>query len=70
MIYIWEPQDLRPGRRLFFKRNDVTKVCIGKLELAEQPHRDFVLITEGVVSVPYSATELCAMFNENGSIPE
>lgn len=70
MIHTWEETDIREGRQVFFKKNDTSKVMIGKLEQPTQPHRKFVLINVALVSVPYSAAELAKMFNDNGSHPD
>lgn len=70
MVYTWEETDIREGRMLFFRKADTSKVMIGRLEHPEQAHRTFVIINVASVSVPYSATELAAMFNDNGSHPD
>lgn len=69
MKYIWEEQDIRPGRRLFLKKFDTRTCKIGKFSYPET-HRYYVIIDHaGMVSVPYSAAELVHMFNENLAHP-
>lgn len=70
MIYTWEEKDIREGRMVFLRKNDTHKVMIGRLEHPDSPCRPFVLINGASVSVPYSASDMCFMFNGNSSHPD
>ncbi len=70
MKHVWEIEDIRPGRSLFYKPTDCTKFVIGQCFTIPDKYNRYVLISnESMVTSEYLAEELVSLLNENHSIP-